>query len=136
MFGLCDPAGDVPSYLKKILAGGVERLLETLGAVQGRRAPHLVDLADAIGDLDPALGRHLLADDGHGEDGGEIRWGQRLECPRAQERAERLGDVREDVVPVRRQIVFRQQELRRHPFHLCQSRRRVNGGYAARGAES
>jgi len=44
------------------------------------------------------------------EDGvrsGGVR-GSRVRGP--QEGAERLGDVREDVVPVRRQLVFRQQE--------------------------
>ena len=101
--------------------GGVERLLQTAGAIERGGAPQLVDVADAIGDLDPALRRDLLPDDRHREDGGEVRGRQRLERPRAQERTERLRDVREDVVPVRRQLVFRQQELRCHPFHLCQS---------------
>ncbi len=101
--------------------GGVERLLQAARAIQRRGAPELVDVANAIGDLDPALPRHLLADDCHREDRGEIRGRQRLERPRAQERAELLRDIGEDVVPVRRQLVFRQQELRCHRCHLCQS---------------
>ena len=94
---------------------------------RGASAANLVDVADPIGDLDPAFGRHLLPDDRHREDGasGRAAWSG-CSVLRAEKGAERLRDVGEDVVPVRRQLVFREQELRRHSFHLCQSLGRVH----------
>ncbi len=55
-----------------------ERLLEAAGAVQRRRPPELVGLADRLGDLDERLGRDLLEDELHREDRAEVGRPRRL----------------------------------------------------------
>ena len=90
---------------------GVECLLQAVGAVERRRPPHPVDVADGVGDVDPAVRRHLLHDDRHREQGGEVGRAHRLEGGGVEERAERLGEVREDVVPAVGKLVLAEKDL-------------------------
>src|SRR5439155_858719 len=52
--------------------GGAELLLERAGAVERRRAPAPVHVADLVGDLDLGVHRDLLLDETHREDRREV----------------------------------------------------------------
>ena len=62
----------------------LERLLEPVGAVERRRAPQPVDVAHGLRDLDPALLRDLLLDEGHGEERRQVGRADRLLRARVQ----------------------------------------------------
>ena len=83
-----------------------ERLLETARADERRRPPHAVDVADRLGDLDRALGRYLLEDQGHREQRLEIGGADRLLRARMQHRRQRLRQIGREVVPGFRDLRF------------------------------
>src|SRR2546430_15290140 len=58
--------------------GRIERLLEAPGAVERRRPPQPIDVADLVGDLDPPLLAHLLLDELHRGERGEVLGPDRL----------------------------------------------------------
>ena len=61
-----------------------ERLLEPPRAIEGRRAPHAVDVADRRRDFDMPLGADLLANERHREEGREVGWARPAgPCPDA-----------------------------------------------------
>ncbi len=88
-----------------------ERLFQTVGTEQRRRPPQLVNFTDFVGDIDPALRRHLLLDQRHRENGQHFVRGDRLHGPRADHRRQRAGHIGNDVVPLTRDLVFRQAEF-------------------------
>ena len=90
-----------------------ERLLEAVRAIERRRPPQLVDVTHGPGDLDPALARHLLLDERHREERGEVGRADRLLRPGVEHRGELERHVRLDVVPGRRDLGLGQDELRR-----------------------
>jgi len=93
-----------------------EHLLETAGAEHRRRAPLLVDLAHLFGNRDPALTGHFLLEQRSREDGQHLLGRDRI-AVRRQRRQGRLRHVRDDVVPVGRNIGFVEQNLDvRHLF--------------------
>jgi hypothetical protein len=51
---------------------GTERRFQALGPHQGSGAPQAQDVEDLAGDVDPGLGGHLLADERHREQGGQV----------------------------------------------------------------
>ena len=60
----------------------IERLLEAVGPVERARPVQAVGVADRLGDLDLALGRDLLADEGHREERRQVVRPDRLaRCP-------------------------------------------------------
>ncbi len=63
-----------------------ERLLEPPGAVERRRAPHPIDVADRLRDLDVPFAAHFLADQRHRKEGREIVRPDRLARSRVQHR--------------------------------------------------
>ena len=46
--------------------------LSVVGAIEGRWAPHLEDIQDLVGDVDPSLGADLLHDEIHREQRSEV----------------------------------------------------------------
>ena len=93
------------------VGGGVEDLLQPVGPEQRAGPIQAVGLADRPGDLDLALGADLLADQGHREERGEVGRADRLAGPGVEDRCRRDRQVRHDVVPGSRDLVFREQEL-------------------------
>ena len=73
----------------------VQRLLQPPGPDERRRAPHPQDVENLAGDV----GRHLLADQRHREQGREQVRGHRLAGPRVQRRLQWLRQMRDYVVP-------------------------------------
>src|SRR5208282_6872591 len=67
--------------------------------IEGRRAPHAVDVADRRRDFDMPLGADLLADERHREEGREVAGPDRLAGARMQHRRRRRRQVGDDVVP-------------------------------------
>ena len=88
-----------------------ERLLQAVRTEEGRGPPQAIDVLDLLGDVDVALGRHLLEDQVHREDGGEVVGADGLTGPRVQRRRGRGGQVGEDVVPTGRHFRLIEQDL-------------------------
>jgi hypothetical protein len=86
-----------------------------VGAVEGRGAPEAVHVAHRLGNLDVPLGAHLLVDERLREDGLEVGGPGGLVRLGIEHRghldAEGL-QVGVQVVPVRREIGFVEEELR------------------------
>ncbi len=87
-----------------------ERRLQPQGAVEGGRPPHRVDLADGVGDRDPALAADLLEDEGHREEGREVVRPDRLPGARVERGRRQRRQVGRDVVPPTRDRVLGQDE--------------------------
>ena len=68
---------------------GIERPLEPMGAIERARPVQAVGVAHRLGDLDLALGRHLLADERHREERREVVGADRLSGPRVERRERR-----------------------------------------------
>ena len=90
---------------------GAERLLEPVGPVQRGGPPQPVDVLHLLRDVDVLLGAHLLRDEVHREDRGEVVRADRLPGARVQRRRGRSRQVVEDVVPARRHLVLVEQDL-------------------------
>src|SRR5215211_1665000 len=82
-------------------------------AVERRRAPQLVRVADRVRDRDLRLLRDLLRDQPHREDRRQVVRSGGLAGARAERRQRLAGEVGRDVHPMRRDRVLWQQELRR-----------------------
>ena len=80
---------------------GVEGALQAPRAVEGRRAPQLVDLAHLVGNLDLGLGGDLLLDQPHGEDRRQVLRPERLLGARVERGVGRRAEVGEQVHPMR-----------------------------------
>jgi hypothetical protein len=80
-------------------AGRLECLFEPHCADQRGRAPDLVEIADRFRNRNPTPGVHFLLDQRIAENGGEVGGRQRLAGARMERRRQRLGEVREDIVP-------------------------------------
>ena len=76
-----------------------EGLFEAFGTHERRRAPQAEHVDDLSGDVHPGLGRHLLADERHREERGEVVRPDRLAGARVQVGLEGLGQVGNDVEP-------------------------------------
>jgi len=96
-----------------------ELRLESVRAIQGRRAPQLEDLADRLGDRNPALSAHLLLEQCGREDDAEGLGAERLpiEPDRRKRRVRHVGD---DVVPGLGDVRLGEEEFR--CAHLVRSR--------------
>ena len=92
--------------------GRSERLLEPPGAIEGRWAPHAVDVAHRRRDFDVPLGAHLLADQRHRKERREIGGADRLSRPWVQHWRRRRRQIGDDVVPGVRNPVLAHQIFR------------------------
>ena len=90
----------------------IERLLEAVRPVERAGPVQPVRVADRLGDLDLALGRHFLADEGHREERGQVVRSDRAERAGMQVRSRRDRQVGRDVVPGARDPRFVEDELR------------------------
>src|SRR5206468_1038600 len=86
--------------------GRAQRLLEPAGAVERRRPPQTIDVADLVGDRDPALLADLLLDEFHGEQRGEVLRPDRLLGPGMDDGRRRRLEVGLNVVPLRRNVLL------------------------------
>jgi hypothetical protein len=111
-----------------------QQLLQPVGADERGGAPEPVDLAHLVGDLDPALRRHLLLEQAGREERQHVGGGHRLERAGVEHRSGRLREVRDHVVPVGGDLVLAEQELGLHGSPCGTGNRRL--GRAARGSSS
>jgi hypothetical protein len=106
-------AGRAHAFVLVVDAGRrAERFLQPPRAVERRGAPQAVDVAHLVGDLDPALLADLLLDQFHGEQRGEVRRADRLLGAGMQHRRRRRLEVGLDVVPLGRDVLLVERELR------------------------
>ena len=90
---------------------GSQRLLEAVGADQGRGAPEGEDLHHGLGDVEEPLGAHLLLEEGPGEDAQHLVGGDGLPRGRTDGGSHGGGHVGEDVVPLLGHVFLRQEYL-------------------------
>ena len=94
-------------------AGGrSERLLEPPGAIERRRAPQSIDVANRRRDFDMPLAADLLADKGHRKERREIGRADRLPGSRVEHRRRRRRQVGDDVVPGVRDLALAHEIFR------------------------
>ena len=91
---------------------GVERLLQAAGAEQGGRAPEAVDLPHLFGNRNVRVLRHLLLDDGLGEDRGESLGPHGLHRGRVERWLQLERQVGHQVVPALRDGLLVEEVLR------------------------
>ena len=89
-----------------------ERLLQPMGAIERRWPPQAIGFTHFLGNGDPALGRHFLLQDGARKDRQQRLRRHRL-AVRTQRWRRGIGHVGDNVVPVRRNVVFFEQDLGR-----------------------
>ena len=89
----------------KDLGRRAQHLLQPHRAAQRARPPQGIDLAHLVGNLDPALGGHLLLQHRAGEDCQHLLRADRLAI-RSEGRCRRVLQVGGDVVPVSRDFVL------------------------------
>ena len=121
--GLVRPGGRDALVLVVDVGGRIERALESMGAIQRRRAPQLVGVANRLRNLDLGLGRDLLQDQAHREDRRQIVGAGGLLGAGVQRRRRVPGEVGHQVDPVRRDVPLAQQELDRVAHRLSFARR-------------
>ena len=101
-------AGGADAFILEVdLGRSAEGLLPSRGPHQRGGAPQLVDLPDLFRDLDHGFRRHLLHDEAHREQGGQVVGTGRLQSSRVEGRRRGRGKISRDVVPRRRDPVFR-----------------------------
>ncbi len=89
-----------PSLVLVVDAGrSAQRLLQATRPVQRSGPPQSIDVEDLTRYVDVAVGRDLLGDEIHREQGGEILWPGGFEGAGVQRRRRRLGQVGHQVVP-------------------------------------
>jgi hypothetical protein len=96
------------------LGRGVEQRLQAVGPEQRAGAPQLVDVEHAAGDVDVAIGGHLLLDERHREQRRQVVGTCGLVRARVQRRWRRRRQVGDDVVPLRGLLVFAEKDLGGH----------------------
>src|SRR5512134_3294 len=122
---LVAPRGAHPLVLVVDPRPGADRRLQPRRPVHRRRPPQCVDFPDLLRDRDEPLPGHLLLDERHGEERGQVVRGNGLSRPRMQNRRRRVGHVGDDVVPDLRHLRVFQDDLRFHrfaPFHAVDRR--------------
>ena len=97
--------------LEKDFGLGAQGLLQLVGPHQGRRPPDLVNLLDLLGNLDEPLAAHLLFQQSHGKDGGQLFRGHGFLGFRIQGRLQPAGDIRGNIVPAGGHLIFSQDNL-------------------------
>ena len=107
--GLVAPGGTDAFIFVEDAGRRSERLLEPPGAIERRRAPQTVDIANRRRDFDLPFGAHLLADKRHRKERREIAWADRLASSRVQHRRRRRRQVGDNVVPGVRNLALAQQ---------------------------
>ena len=107
--GLVAPRRAVALVLEIDPGRGPQGLLQPAGTHQGRRPPDGVDLADFLGDGDPALGTHLLLEQSPCENPREFGRIHRLVRRRIQRWGGQLRQVGQQVVPGGGNVVFAQK---------------------------
>jgi hypothetical protein len=107
--GLVATGGTDAFILIENAGGRSDRLLEPSGAIERRRAPHAVDVANRRRDFDLPFGAHFLADERHRKERREIARPDRLAGPWMQHRRRRRRQVGDDVVPGVRNLALAQQ---------------------------
>src|SRR6266478_5921 len=93
-----------------------EGLLEAARAIERRRPPQPIDVTDLVRDLDPALLADLLLDQLHRKQRRQILRPDRVLRPGVEHRRRRRLEVGLDVVPLRRDVLLVEQELRAIPI--------------------
>ena len=88
------------------VSGRIDGALEAVGTEQRRRPPQSVDVAHFIGDLDGFVLRDFLADQRHRKQRRQVGWPDWLACPGVEHRGGRMGQVRNEVVPMRRDLAL------------------------------
>ena len=97
----------------------LERLLEAHRAQQRRGPPQRVNFADLVGDRDPAVGAHFLLDEVFRENRQQGLRRYRLFGARMQRRRQRLGKVRQKIIPLFGNVLLAQRETD-FRAHKCQ----------------
>ena len=97
--GLVRPGGRDRLVLVVDAGRGVERLLEAAGPHQGSRTPEPEDVEHLTGDVDPRVGRDLLEDQRHREEGGQVLRARGLAGAGVQRRLDGLRKARHDIEP-------------------------------------
>ena len=90
---------------------GLERLLEAHRAQQRRRPPERVNVADLVGDRDPAVGAHFLFDEVFRENRQQGFRRYRLFGARMQRRRQRFRKVRQQIIPLFGNVSLGQREV-------------------------
>ena len=96
---------------QEVSADSEVEIPEPVRAIQRRRAPQAVGVADRVGDRDLRLHRDLLADQPHREDRRQIIGPGRLHRARIEGRKRIPGQVGKEVDPVRGDPALVQQVL-------------------------
>src|SRR5690606_24491218 len=109
--GLVGTGGAHAFVLVVDLDGALQGLFEIEGPPQRRGAVQEVLLQDLVGDRDQALGAHLLLDDVHGTDGGQVLRADRLSGARVKGRIHGRRQVGQDIVPLPGNLRIVQQDL-------------------------
>ena len=97
---LVGPGGGHRLVLVVDAGGRAEGTFQPFGADQRRRAPQAQHVDHLSGDVDPGLRGHLLADERHREERGEIVGADRLAGSRVKVGLQGLGQLRHDVEPL------------------------------------
>ena len=108
---LVRPGGRDALVLVVDAGAGAQRLLQPAGAVERRRPPHPVDVQHLLRHGDLGIGRDLLEDDVHREQRRQIVGPHGLAGARMERRLRPVRHVGRDVVPVPRDLAFRQLDL-------------------------
>ncbi len=118
VLGLWLPARAHPLPLVVDLRRGPQGLFPASGSDERGRTPDLVDVQDLIGDLDVPLLAHLLGDEAHGEEGGQVVGADGLVGARMNHRRHGHGEVGLDVVPVPRHLSLVRERSSLSPWCL------------------
>ena len=94
------------------LRGGLELLLQTVGAHQRRGTVHLIEVADILGDLKVGSGVvHLLLHQLGAEHAAQLLGGHGFQGAGVQQRCGLVGHVRANVVPIFGHLILGQIDL-------------------------
>ena len=124
--GLVGASRAHPLVLVEDLGRGVEGALEPAGPHQRAGPPQPQHVEDPAGDVHVALRGHLLGDEGHREQGGQIVGPGRFQGARMQGRGRGRGQVGDDVVPLRR--LLRRGQM--HPVVVVGHGWRASSGHS------
>jgi len=97
---------------------GTQGFFQAMGTIEGRGPPEAIDVPNLVRDVDPALLRNFLLDQGHGENRQQVFRGNRLHGAGIDHRSQRTGHVGNNVVPLFRDLIFGKQDFRCHGISL------------------